>query len=453
MLYLTGKEKVIALKDTNSPFGQRHPEGWRFLKFNIGVLVTSALDILSYLFFLYFVFRGSKDIPLPDNAVWALLGIRYRGYLLSYLLSTSIGYIAAYLINRHITFHSDVNPAYSSSLYLILAVCNILISSYIGSVFGTYMEIHHLSNPVTEAVVKFVIINIPTLWTYPLERYVIQTSRSRPSIKYIASDLDGTLLASNTEVSKDNLAAIERLSENGIKTILLTGRTFYEIPAELRETPGVEYSIFSDGAGIFNRKDGVIRYTYLPDKTAKAIFRILSEYQTFIEVYSKGIPFVESSKFSLEQFRYYGIDRGFIPEMFKSRHTTPSLAALVENAAYKTELFDVFFKEPEERDACRKRLCRLFRNLSITSSLPNNLEICAPAVSKGSALKALCRKRGIDIRSIVVVGDSQNDITSFETRAKKYVVANACEEIKTRADKTICSNDENIMCYLEKELA
>ena len=152
-------------------------ELWKFIKFNISVVITSALDILTYLFLIYRVFDGIISVPLPDNAVLSLIGIKYRGYLFAYLISTCVGYIAAYLINRKITFHSNVSPIYSSVMYLFLALFNILISSYIGGAFGSFLEINNMSNPITEAVSKFIIINIPTLWTYPLERYVIQINK------------------------------------------------------------------------------------------------------------------------------------------------------------------------------------------------------------------------------------------------------------------------------------
>lgn len=155
----------------------KHPELWKFIKFNISVIITSALDILTYLFLLYFVFEPLNTVELPDNAILSLLGIRYKGYLYSYLISTSIGYIAAYLINRKITFHSNINPAYSSTLYFVLAVFNILISSYIGGVFGSFMLAENISNPITEIISKFIIINIPTIWTYPIERYIIQINK------------------------------------------------------------------------------------------------------------------------------------------------------------------------------------------------------------------------------------------------------------------------------------
>lgn len=165
------------MKEKLLKFASKHPELWKFIKFNITVVLTSAMDIGTYLLCIYLVFKNLNDVPLADNALLSLLGIKYQGYLISYLISTTVGYVAAYLINRKITFHSDVNPAYSSFLYFILAVFNILVSSWIGGVFGSFITERAISSPVVEIISKFIIINIPTIWTYPLERYVIQTKK------------------------------------------------------------------------------------------------------------------------------------------------------------------------------------------------------------------------------------------------------------------------------------
>lgn len=434
-------------------FAKKHAELWKFIKFNISVLVTSAIDILSYLVLLYFVFKSSNGVELGDNALLSLLGIRYKGYLYSYLISTALGYISAYLINRKVTFHSDVNPLYSSVLYVVLAVFNILVSSYIGSVFGTYMSLHNLSNPITEIISKFVIINIPTVWTYPLERYVIQINKPKKKkvIRYIASDLDGTLIGSDNEVSEENLDAIDRMHNAGVRFIVLTGRTLYEVPLELRHNDSIDYIIYSNGVGIWDRKRGLLKNNFIDDEKAKKVFEILTEYETFTEIYSGGRPYVDASKFDSEHFLYYKIDKGFIPEMNKSRVGIPNLRKIIDDSNDKVEMFDVFFRNENERQECLKRLKNDFDDLFVTSSMSNNLEIVRAGNSKGSTLIEFCNKIGIDIKSVTVLGDSRNDISAFETDAKCYAVANACDELKNLADKVICSNDENVMRFMERE--
>lgn len=439
----------------STPKFAKKSELWKFLKFNICVVVTSVLDIVSYMFMLYVVFKGQCNAPLPESALLSLLGIRYKGYLYSYLISTSIGYIAAYLINRKVTFKSNINPLYSSVLYAALAIFNILVSSYLGGVFGTYIASHGMSSPIIEMVSKFVIINIPTIWTYPLERYIIQINKKERQVQkmpmIIASDLDGTLLKSNTDISEENLHAIERLAQKGAKIILLTGRTLYEVPKELRTCKGVEYIVFSNGAGIYHREKGIIEYRTISNETAFKIYKVLNEYKTFIELYTNGAPYVETADFSQESFEYYKIDSQFIPEMYKSRRTCDSIKDLIFDLDFKTEMLDVFFRNQDERSECYERLKKEFDEIEITTSMTNNLEIMLKGINKGSALCELCQIAGFDIKDVTVVGDSKNDLTAFNTEAKKYAVANACEEIKALADKIICSNDENIMCYIERE--
>ncbi|WP_297131595.1 Cof-type HAD-IIB family hydrolase [uncultured Eubacterium sp.] len=392
---------------------------------------------------------------MPESALLSLLGIRYKGYLYSYLISTSIGYIAAYLINRKVIFKSNINPLYSSVLYAALAIFNILVSSYLGGMFGTYITSHGMSSPTIEMVSKFVIINIPTIWTYPMERYIIQINKKERQVQkvsmIIASDLDGTLLKSNTDISEENLHAIERLAQKGTKIILLTGRTLYEVPKELRDCKDVEYIVFSNGAGIYHREKGIIEYRTISNETAFKIYKVLNDYKTFIELYTNGAPYVETADFSQKSFEYYKIDSEFIPEMYKSRRVCDSIKEMIFNLDFKTEMFDVFFRNQDERSECYERLKKEFDEIEITTSMTNNLEIMLKGINKGSALRELCRIAGFDIKNVTVVGDSKNDLTAFNTEAKKYAVANACEEIKALADKIICSNDENIMCYIERE--
>lgn len=165
------------LKEKCTLFFQKHQELWKFIKFNFTIIVTSALDLMLYSFFFYVVFRSLNTVPVADNAFLDFLGIRYEGYLYAYGISTTAGYVAAYLMNRKLTFHSDVNPLYSSVLYVIMVFFTILFSTWLGGVVGTFMQEHQLSNPVTELIAKFVVINVPTVWTYPLERYVIQRKK------------------------------------------------------------------------------------------------------------------------------------------------------------------------------------------------------------------------------------------------------------------------------------
>lgn len=266
----------------------------------------------------------------------------------------------------------------------------------------------------------------------------------------IATDLDGTLLSSDTTVSRENLEALKRLYQNEVRTVIATGRTFYEIPPELTECEYIDYFIYSNGAAIYKRGEGVIFSSLLSHECTAGVYKLLNTAETFIEFYTSGIPVVDKDKFHENGFAYYRIDPEFLPEMRRSRRGVENFASLIEDKAFQVEMFDVFFRNMQERTECFKRIKTLFPELEITTSMTNNLEIMNKGIHKGSGLEKLCEAEGFALSDIVALGDSRNDLSLFKAAGRSFAVSNACEELKRISNGIICSNDEHVMCYMEK---
>lgn len=166
------------MKESIMAFVEKHKEAWKFIKFIFTGLSTSILQLAVQLFLLYVVFAGPKfSQPLTDNSFFAFLKIDYLGYAYSYFISAVIGYAAAYIMNRKITFKSDANPVVSTILYFIMVVCTIFITTWMGGFFGTLLKNNGWNNVFTDGVLSFVIMQIPVLWTYPLSRFVIHRKK------------------------------------------------------------------------------------------------------------------------------------------------------------------------------------------------------------------------------------------------------------------------------------
>ncbi len=267
----------------------------------------------------------------------------------------------------------------------------------------------------------------------------------------IATDLDGTLIASDTSISNQNLEAIKRLSERGANIALVTGRTFYEILPRLIECPFIDYFVYSNGACIYKQGSGLAFSSCLPGDAALAIYDIFNSYKTFIELYTHGKPLVDKSKFCDFGFDYYKISPEFLPELKRSRIPVADLnTEMVKNAA-DIEMFDVFFADAQERTECRRRIETEFPEFEITTSLDNNLEVMNRGINKGTGIKKLCEIAGYDLNDIVAFGDSKNDITMFKAVENCYAVSNACPELKEISKDIACSNDENIMLWAENK--
>ncbi len=72
---------------------------------------------------------------------------------------------------------------------------------------------------------------------------------------------------------------------------------------------------------------------------------------------------------------------------------------------------------------------------------PDNIEVTAAGVDKGSALLALADLLGIPREATLAVGDSENDRAMLEKAGVAAVMANGMEQIRKLAD--IVSENDN----------
>ncbi len=271
-------------------------------------------------------------------------------------------------------------------------------------------------------------------------------------ISLVAVDMDGTLLNDNSAVSRENLAAIRRLSEKGIMTVPVTGRTYYEIPEAVRKEECIRYFVFSNGSGIYEKGKGILYSSVMSRETAIGIFNLLNSYETYIEIYSGGYPWADTGKINEECFEYYKINPRFRTVIAHSRKRADDFSAMLETEALKPELFDAFFRSMQERENCLEALAGRFPQEQVVSSMGNNLEIMNKGTNKGTGLQKLCSLLSLDMQKTLALGDSKNDIHMFQVAGISYAVSNACDALKAIATGTACSNNEHIMEYAEKNI-
>ena len=165
------------MKEKAKAFVEKHSEIWKFIKFTFTGASTSILEMAVYAALQYGVFRSLQGVPVENSPVLEFLGIEYKGYLYSYLISAIIGYAAAFLMNRKLTFKADANPLVSSILYAIMVICTITFNTWFGAFLGTIVTNNGWSNFWVDMLLKLVVMTLPTVWTYPLSRFVINRKK------------------------------------------------------------------------------------------------------------------------------------------------------------------------------------------------------------------------------------------------------------------------------------
>lgn len=265
-------------------------------------------------------------------------------------------------------------------------------------------------------------------------------------IKLAATDLDGTLISSNGEISNKNFEAMENAMNNGLYVVPTTGRSFYEMPESLREKKTYTHCICSNGAVIFDRDGKEIWKSTFSKAETMELFSILSEYDTMIEVYTKGTPVTEKSKLTKESYIHYRVEENYHDVLTATRKGTENLESFLMENDEGAEMFNIFFSDMDERKEAFERIGKL-NNVELTTSMESNMEILQRSVNKGSSLTMLCEKLNVKKEEVMAMGDSRNDLTLLSAAGKALAVANACDDLKQVADEVICSCDESAMAY------
>lgn len=266
-------------------------------------------------------------------------------------------------------------------------------------------------------------------------------------IKIIATDLDGTLLDADMEVSRENAEAIHRLNARGIAVVPCTGRTYFDIPEAARNHPGIRYVAYSNGSVIYDKQtDTCERRCLTSDQTAR-ILNIIGDYSHFIVVHHEGHSFLDAAEQTEEIRDFNRVSPYFCAAYDAVSIPTPDLRAELRRMD-NTEMILAFFHDDSELLACKSRL-EAIGDLRIAQSHAYNLEIFSSRAGKGNAIKQLAGMLGAEIGQVAAVGDSINDLSMILAAGLGLATANACDTLKDASDAVICSNQEHVIPYIE----
>ena len=277
-------------------------------------------------------------------------------------------------------------------------------------------------------------------------------------IKMLAFDLDDTALDGNGQLAPETREAFIKAAEAGIEPVIASGRSFYSLPQELLEVPGIRYAICSNGANLFdtvNRKclDSMCLEEYSIDQ----IVKIADDYKdtVYLDAFTEGVPhsdrrlldtllsndkISEHRKVYLRRTRRPEDDiRGFIRDN-KSR-----LDCMNYNV-FDTRLFDELMS----------RLANEVQDIYFTSSIPELIEISYKDSGKAAGLKRMCDYLNIPIQNVAAFGNADNDAEMISVAGRGYAVANSSQVALDVADVVIgpCwenSVAEEIMRILEEK--
>ena len=203
-------------------------------------------------------------------------------------------------------------------------------------------------------------------------------------IKMIGLDLDGTLLTDKKELTVRTREVLAKAIRSGIVVLVATGRPWMGVPEELREFPGMNYALTSNGARIIDTRTGnVIEEHLLSVKSAKKALEICRKYDTLQEVYFDGQGYAPAEK--MEFVERYHKNPNMWEYMRKTRIPVDDIFELVDRENRGLDKTQALFADMSERKRAWEELAR-HEDLELVGSLRYNIEVNAAGVNKGTGL-------------------------------------------------------------------
>lgn len=282
-------------------------------------------------------------------------------------------------------------------------------------------------------------------------------------MKLIATDLDGTLLNEQGEVSKENAQAIKEAIAQGCGFVVATGRSYGAANQPLQEV-GITCPIISmNGARTYTSDKKIVRSVALDIEMARKIQDVCQEEEMYLEFFTNHGIYSTSKEYFVEvmidvmKSANPNVSETEIREGAENRLQEEQVA-FIENyddlyAMENLEIFKIlgFSLEKERLDKVRMQFSEK-QAVAITSSGAINLEFNHPEAQKGIALETLASSMGVEMRDVMALGDNLNDVSMLKMAGLAVAMENAEEEVKEICGYRTKTNKEHGVAVAIEEM-
>ena len=265
--------------------------------------------------------------------------------------------------------------------------------------------------------------------------------------KLVATDLDGTLLASTGEVSPRTRAAMEACWDAGIPVVGATGRGPRLLETVRVALDGRGVAVLAQGGFVVDlERDEVLRTVGLPrDRAADVITRIeLAAGQLVVAVEDAA-----------EQSRRHAslrVQNGFNWPYPEPAQLLPRDQVLPPGPVLKVFLRSAHLDQDELLLRAQQALDPA--EAEVTHAGLGFIEVLPPGITKATGVQVALERYGVDLADVLVFGDMPNDLPMIEAvrgaGGRAVAVANAHPAVRAATPELTSGNDaDGVARYLE----
>jgi Cof subfamily protein (haloacid dehalogenase superfamily) len=262
------------------------------------------------------------------------------------------------------------------------------------------------------------------------------------SIRLIASDIDGTLLNPQFQISPDDLIALRRARDSGIEVVLVTGRR-HTFALPIAQQLGFDlWLISSNGAVTRSLAGETFHRDLMPRETCRKLLGSMQEFRgnavlTFDQETKGAIVLEHLDELSSSIRRWLEKNMAYI-----------EFVVPIENALVNDPVQAMFCGSMGRMSEALRTLESSGMDGRITvlrTEYPERdlsmIDVLNTGCSKGHALERWAAHRGFGREQVMAIGDNHNDVEMLEFAGHPVIMGNACAELRNRGWTVTLGND------------
>ncbi len=286
-------------------------------------------------------------------------------------------------------------------------------------------------------------------------------------IRLVAADMDGTLLDNESKVTENTARTIREFQKQGGIFLVNTGRD-YEFASAPLKAAGITCGYICSNGAVIYEPDGTLIQKHVMEKADLLQIKALCKEQKVHINYvtDRGILTDGSREEMIAIFRQELEEMlGEITEESRRGEVRKRLLSLADLITYEQNIEQLleegvsFYKLSmnslylENLQEVKLEL-KTWPQLAVASSFKTNIEVTSEAVDKGKTLMAYLQTLGITMEEVMVIGDSENDLSMLSLPFGCTVaMENGWDSLKEICKKTTLSNREDGAAYAIEQWA
>ena len=250
-------------------------------------------------------------------------------------------------------------------------------------------------------------------------------------IRLVVSDVDGTLVDPDKQLTPATAEAVARLREGGVGFTIISARPMSGM-MPIADTLGIDAPMGAFNGGIvFTRNGGISKQHTIATEVARAVVDAAEGVDVDLWVFASDTWYATSGE-------GHHVD--------SEKITSNQDPVIVDDVADLLDRADkITFVSDDEPVlvSLHEKIASYSDRATIVQSQTYYLDVTALEANKGDGVAALCAVLDVPLAATVAIGDQQNDVPMLEAVGLSIAMGNAPDAVKQVADEGTRGNDED----------